>query len=481
MERAKTTAPLNCIGKALLALHSKEEPMTLHWILTIDGAVDPARLNFALLAVLFRRRSPKSSIQAAPFGLVRESQDAYNSEILSVWDLAGPEAPDEDQRRTGARRERRLSEWMNKPLDPAKALPCRVLLLRETLRESSLVFTFHHAAVDGVRALRFVGEVIQEYNGVDGRSRLSAQGAPATDGDQLVALAKACRPGVKHFYLKMAASLAHRFLIAPVSPNARIYRTTSKPSAEICFCQDYLNPRELRQIRSKSKSVGVKVNDILLAACFRTIEQWNEGYGKPSRKISIMVPVDVGSAVSSPTMANQVSFISVPTTQKERSDPEELICRVGRRTSDMLRNGIAFSMVYAAYFCTRLPLGIPKTVARLVMATRIYLDTVLLTNLGLIWPKEATSMEGVKIGSAKIASVVVIPPVASPMGISLSAGTYNDCLYVALAYKTSHFSEVQAERFLGLYLREIRSYQGTPEAVPVPEPIHRDTRGPVPA
>ena len=71
MERA--TAPLNCIGKALLALHSKEEPMVLHWILTIDGAVDPVRLNFALLAVLFRRRSPRSTVQAAPFGLVRGS------------------------------------------------------------------------------------------------------------------------------------------------------------------------------------------------------------------------------------------------------------------------------------------------------------------------------------------------------------------------------------------------------------------------
>jgi NRPS condensation-like uncharacterized protein len=470
------------MDKALFALHSKDEPMVLHWILTIDGVVDPVRLKFALLAIMFRRPSLRSTIRAAPSGPVRESQDTYSSETLSVWDLPeSPGASDEDDSRIDARRERRLSEWMNKPLDPTKALPCRVLLLRETLRESSLVFTFHHAAVDGVRALHLVSEVIQEYNGVAERSWLPVQCPPATDGDELVALAQASGRGVKHFHLKMAASLAHRFLIAPFSPNARIYRTTSKPSAEICFCQGSLNPRELRQIRSKSKSVGVKVNDILLAACFRTIDQWNRGYGKPSRKISIMVPVDVSGARSSPVLTNEVSFISVPTTPKERCDPEELVRRVGRRTSHMLRNGVAFYMVYAAYFCTRLPPMIPKTVARFVMATQVYLDTILLTNLGLIWPKEATSMEGVSVGSARIAGVVVIPPVVSPMGISLSAGTYHDCLHVALAYKTSHFSQAQARRFLGLYLQKLRSYQGTPEAVPVPEARHRDAREPVPA
>lgn len=308
MERPKATIPLNCMDKALFALHSKDEPMVLHWILTINGTVGPVRLKFALMAVLSRCPSLRSTIQAAPL---------------------------------------------------------------RPVREASLVFTFHHAAVDGVRALRFISEVIREYNGVAERSWLPEQHLSGTDGDQLVARARACRPGVKHFYLKMTASLAYRFLVAPFSPNARIYRTASKPSAEICFCQGSLNPGELRQIRSKSSSVAVKVNDILLAACFRTIEEWNRGYGRLSRKISIMVPVDVGRAVSSPVLANEVSFISVPTTRKERSDPEELIRRVGQKTSGMGRSGMAFSMVYAACFCTHLPPGITKTVARLVTATRI--------------------------------------------------------------------------------------------------------------
>ena len=272
----------------------------------------------------------------------------------------------------------------------------------------------------------------------------------------LLALARSFRCGVKHFYLRMTAGLAHRFLVAPLVPRARICRATSKPSSRISFCQGSLAGPELRGVRSRAKSLEVRVNDILLAACFRTVEQWNRVHGRPSRRISIMVPVDVGGSGPSPAPANEVSFISVPTTREERSDPEELVRRVGRRTSRMLENGTAFTMVYAAYFCTRVPPRISRAMARLVMATRVCLDTIVLTNLGRIWPDEAAAMDGVRLGGARIASVVVIPPVASPMGISLSAGTYHDRLHVTLAYKTSQLSRAQAQAFLGSYLEQLR-------------------------
>jgi len=292
-------------------------------------------------------------------------------------------------------------------------------------------------------------------------------------------MAQACRLKVRHFYLRMIANLAHRFLFAPLSPNARICRTSSRSSAEIHFCQGALNPHELRQIRSKSKTVGATVNDILLAAGFRTVEQWNGAHGKPSRKISIMMPVSIGNPMSSPVITNQVSFISVSTTQRERSDPEELLREVKQRTSHMLKNGIAFSIVYAVYFCCLFP-PVAKAVARFLLATRIYLDSILVTNLGLIWPAGTTQRERDNLGTAKITSVVSLAPVVSPMGISLCPGTYHDHLYVGLTYKTRQFSKAGARTFLNLYLHELRSYQRTPEGLLAPEVIQRDTRETVP-
>ncbi len=119
---------------------------------------------------------------------------------------------------------------MNRPLDPGRALPWRVLLLVESPAECSLVFTFHHAVADGVRALQVVSEVIREYNGTRTISRPPGRPSGVTRSDDLLALARSFRCGVKHFYLRMTAGLAHRFLVAPLVPRARICRATSKPS-----------------------------------------------------------------------------------------------------------------------------------------------------------------------------------------------------------------------------------------------------------
>ena len=474
--------PLNCIDKGFFALHSKDELMVNHCMVTIDGAVDPVRLKAAVMTVLLRHPSWRSIIRSGMSRQVREEKSDYGDCILTVWDLAVPQDPtDANHTEIGTWHETRLSEWLSKPLDPSKELPCRVLLLRRTLREFSLVFTIHHSAADGLHLFRFAAEVIQDYNG--GTVNLSPSTCSLTDGrgDELVALAHAYRLKVEHFYLGMIASLAHRFLLAPLSPNARICRTRSRPSAEVHFCQGSLNPHEVGQIRSRSKAVGATLNDALLAACFRTVEQWNDAHGKPSRKISIMVPVDIGGPSPSPVTANQASIISVSTTRKERTDPDELLRKVSQKRSHMLKNGIAFSVVYAAYFCSLFPPRMHTAMARFLMATQICLDSILLTNLGLIWPQGTTTVQGDNVGNARITSVIGIPPVISPMGISMCVGTYHDHLHIALEYKTRQFSKAEARTFLNLYLHELRGYQRTPEGLLMPEVRYRDTRKTVPA
>ncbi len=448
------------MDRALLALHSRDDPMVIHGIMSIEGAVDPARLESALLAILSRRPRLKSAIRGALLGPVPGPGRTDAGGILTVWDADDAPAGDEAGGQAEQRRQKRLGGWINQPLDPRRGLPWRVLLLREAGGRSSLVFSFHHAVVDGVRALHLAREVVREYNGRGDADGPGAPGRPApTHSDDLLALARSCRRRVKHFYVRMTAGLAHRFLVAPLLPRARICRATSKPSPDISFHQGQLPASDLRGVRSRARSFGVTLNDVLLAACFRTVERWNGEHGKPSRKISIMVPVDVGGADPSPVTANRVSFISVPTTRRERSDPDELVRRVGRKTSRMLENGMAFTMVYAAWFCTRVPPRASRAMAWLVMATRVCLDTVLVTNVGRVWPCEGAARGGVRLGGARVSSVAVIPPVASPMGLSLATAIWDGRLQVTLAYKTAQFSEGQARAFLGSFLEQVRSYR----------------------
>jgi NRPS condensation-like uncharacterized protein len=376
---------------------------------------------------------------------------------------------------SGAPYDALLLAWLNRPLDPIKEWPWRVLLLRGTATESSLVFTFHHSATDGLGALRFITEVIRRYNGTVGDPPVG--GAITRKGDELVALARDRRLRTTHFRVKMISSLCHRFAIAPLSPHGRVCRAAARPAPELYLCQAALKPHELRQIRSKAKSIGATVNDVLLAACFKTMDQWNDVHGRPNGKMAIMVPVDLGQAMPCAGVENRVSFISVSTTSRERCHPDELLRTVSKKTSHLLRNGIEFSIVYAVHYCCRLPTPVPRAVARFLLATRLYLDSILVTNVGLIWPEGiGPGKGGARIGGAAIASVVVIPPVVSPMGISLSAGTYNGHLHVALTYKTSQLSYAQARLFLNLYLHEMRSYRRTAEGVLAPQVTERPTR-----
>ena len=474
-----TTIPLNCVDKALFALHCKHEPMVNHGIMTIDGAVDPVRLKSALETVMLRHPILRSTISTGWLHQVRKAQEIDGRKILNVASLVGRQMErDTSPEEIAALYERRLSEWVSSPLDPTTEWPCRVLMMTRALKESSLVFTLHHSATDGLGLFRFMREVIGEYNGATDSSTLSTVPPTNGTGDEPLTLPRARRLEVRHFYLKMVASLVQRFLIAPLSPNARVCCTRSGRLSELSernFCQASLNPYEMSQIKSRSRLVGATVNDILLASCFRAVEQWNTVCGKRSRKISIMVPVDIGTGTSSPIRGNHVSFISVSTTQRDRSDPDELLRTVHKKTSYMLKNRVAFSIVYLLSFCTCLPPLFPKLVARFLIATRVYLDSALLTNLGLIWPKETTPMEEVRMGNAKITGVLGLPPVVSPMGLSLCVGTYNGHLDVALVYRTSHFSRSDARVLLNLYLHEIRSYQRTPEGQLAPEVTQRET------
>jgi hypothetical protein len=123
-------------------------------------------------------------------------------------------------------------------------------------------------------------------------------------------------------------------------------------------------------------------------------------------------------------------------------------------------NRIAFSLVYFFYFCSRFPLWVMRGMCRLLIITRTYIDTILFTNVGFIWPKLGSEEPAVRnIGNAKIHNVTGSAPVVTPMGLSIASGTYNRSLNFSLTYRPALFSEEKAQMFLDLYVEEIKNYQ----------------------
>jgi len=453
MESPLGSIPLNCVDKCLLALDSIHEPMLIHVILSLEGEIEHVRLNQAIFSAQQVYPIMRTILRSRHFRLFREVQEDLGKGVLSV--------PDQAQLQN-TNHESYLSSWMNQPLNIKKEFPVRVLLLRKNGQESSLVFTFHHSAADGLRALLFVRRVIESYNNELFQDSKSCEDIRINrKGDELLEFAHSQRSKVGHYYRKMISSLFHRFVIAALPPPTRVFHDKSGQSRELHFCFKIISPREFGQIQSKARAAGVELNDVFLAACYRVVEKWNSMHGKTSKKIRVMAPVNISPKGFRYVVSNQASWFSLPTTPKDRADPAELLGKVRANTIDATMNRIAFSLVYFFYFCSRFPLFVMRGICRFFMITRTYVDTILITNVGFIWPKLGSEEPAVRnMGNAKIRNVTGSAPVVTPMGLSIAAGIYNKNLNFSLTYRPALFSEEKAQMFLDLYVGEIKNVQG---------------------
>jgi len=456
MKRPGRSIPLNCVDKCELALDDINEPALIHAILNLEGEIDPVRLNQAISSAQEAHPIMRTILRSKRFRLFREIQEDFGEGVLTVQDLA--ELQD-------ANYERYLSEWMNQPMDIRKGFPFRALLFKKNDAESSLVFTFHHSATDGLRGVIFIRKVIESYNNeVSKVSRPSEDIRISRKGDELLDFAHSQRSRVEHYYVKMISSLFHRFVIAAYPPPTRVFHDKSGHSKELYLYNKPIGPTELEQIESKAGSAGVELNDVFLAACYTVVEKWNSMHGKVSKKIRIMAPVNISPKGFRYIVSNQASWISPATTHQERADPAKLLRKVRTDNIYAAKNRMAFSLVYFFHFCSLFPLAVMRGMCRFLMITRTYVDTILFTNMGLIWPKVGSEEPAVtSIGSSRIVNIIGSAPVVTPMGLSICAGIYNKILNISHTYRPALFSEEKAQTFLDLYVEEIKNYPVGPE------------------
>ncbi len=264
--------------------------------------------------------------------------------------------------------------------------------------------------------------------------------------------------------MKMISSLFHRFVIAALPAPTRVFHDKSGHLKELHLYNKLMGPREREQSESKARSAGVELNDVFLAACYTVVEKWNSMHGKVSKKIRIMAPVNISPKGFRYVVSNQASWISPVTTPQDRADPAKLLRKVRTDNIYAAKNRMAFSLVYFFYFCSLFPLAVMRGMCRFLMITRTYVDTIIITNMGVVWPKVGSEEPAVtSIGSSKIINVTGSAPVVTPMGLSLSANSYNKSLNISLTYRSALFSKEKAQMFLDLYTEDIRNYPAAPE------------------
>jgi NRPS condensation-like uncharacterized protein len=452
---------LNCFDKSLLAFEVNCTGRRIGYsgIFSVRGEPDPDRLRKAILSTAQAHPELMTTLRGGPLRHYRQVHDDVVGEVLEVQDLAVPQAQrDSVQANGGPLYEQRLHEWINRPLDIGKSFPFRVLLLKKGIADYTLVFTFHHSAIDGVRAIRLIDDVISRYHNKPPDVFLLPRGVKR-NGDELLQEARTERARTKHFYREMLSHLFYFVFINPLFHPARIFHDRSEPSGEVRFCSAKISPAEFQQLRAKSKSVGGSVNDILMAACYRSIDKWNRRHGKRTRKISFLVPIDIGSPDLNGIISNQISYISFSTSAKDRMDSTRLLRKVSAKRIYMLkeRRGNTYSIVYFASVLRRLPLAAMKVFSKYVLFP-LYADTVICTNPGIV--KVGDCGEGtVEPGGFRILDFTAVPFVFSVMGMNVCVATFNGSLGIDIAYATSHFSKEKAEEFLALCVDEIANYE----------------------
>ena len=455
---------LNCVDKALLAFEVNCTGRRIGYsgIFSVEGEPDPDRLRKAILSTARAHPKLMTTLCGGPLWHHRRVHEEFVGEVLEVRDLVDLQTQKGSSQAVAAPQyEQDIREWINRPLDTRRVFPFRVLLVKKGPADYTLVFTFHHSAIDGVRALRLIDDVITRYHNRPPDSSLLPEGVKA-DGDELLQEARTERSRTKHFYREMLAHLSYFVFINPLFHPARIFHDRSEPLGEVWFCSAKIGPKEFQQLKAKSNSVGGTVNDILMAVCYRSIDKWNRRHGKRPRKISLLIPIDIGTPDLNGIISNQISYISFSTSAKDRVDSTDLLRKVSAKRIYMLRDrrGNTYSIVYFASVLRLLPLAAAEVFSKYVLFP-LYADTVICTNPGIVRIDDCGAGP-VEPGGFKVVEFQAVPFVFSIMGMNICVATFNGSLGIDIAYATSHFSKEKAEEFLALCMDELANYQVNP-------------------
>ncbi len=442
--------PLNCVDKCLLALDGIDEPVTTYAILDLEGRVDPEKLNDAVWHAQMTHPRMRTLLCKGGLKLCREVQDDPGRSAVVVKDLTHDGRSYEDC----------LSEVLNRRIDVRRDFPFRLHLVKKTPIETSLVFTFHHSAIDGLRALLFVRAIVEAYNSDSDNPPVPVEDPRMySRQDELFDFARSQTARVEGFRRKMAKYLLHRFFTDAWPPPTRVYHDGNGRSKDLGHCSRSIAPDILEALVSRATAARVELNDILLAALHMTVEKWNTTHGRASNKIRIMAPVNLSPKGFRNIVSNQASWLSLSTRPGDRRDPLHLLRKVRSDAVDATHNRMSFSLVYFFSFCSLFPLFVMRGMCRFLMISRTYVDSVLLTNLGPTWLKLGSDEPAITgVGEARIVNLSGSTSVVSPMGVSLCLGSYGNNFTVSAAYRPAMFSREKIEEFLDLYVREVLEY-----------------------
>jgi NRPS condensation-like uncharacterized protein len=300
------------------------------------------------------------------------------------------------------------------------------------------MMSLHHAAVDGISALRILQSTARAYAAVaDPLPEVDPPSVrdPAAWGQDSGIQATIRRTGGVIGELRHVLSRSTRLA------------AEGDPQPGYGFVHLALAADQTRWLIGSSRSSAATVNDLLLAALHLAIDEWKEAQGIPAGRIGIMMPVNLRPKQWWYEVAGNYSFmVPVGTRPQDRTGACRTITAVARRTRQVKDGDRAAAMAAAIRRLQDFPARAKLALAALANSD-LLAPTALLSNLGVI-------DEPIRFGAeaGDVTHLWFSPPAKMPYGLAIGTVTYCSRLHISLRYRHPLFS-ADAARSFRRYLR----------------------------
>ncbi|MGH8904074.1 MAG: hypothetical protein ACRDYA_20940 [Egibacteraceae bacterium] len=352
--------PFTLVDEAIHSLDTLEEPWSIQLELRLAGHLEEARLRAAMVEAL--RRYPMARVRLVP---------PRRLDRRHWWEIT-PESELDPLRVVDCPDEAALlavrSELQSLRVPLVESPPIRARLARHPGGDL-IMFNVNHVAFDGFGALRVMHSVARAYAGrsdppppVPLEDARDIRGHLATD-DLAVRVPR----------WRMLAGKLRDLVSSP----ARLACDQGADRPGYGFHHLRLSVDDTAAL--SDPELPVTVNDLLVAALHLAVASWNAGHVARSRRIGVLVPVNLRPKGWRQDMVTNFSLPArVVTSPRDRATPRQALDAVAAQ-GERARGPAGAALVEV--------LGRIPSLSTLPASSRNRLgDTALLSNLGLIEP-----------------------------------------------------------------------------------------------
>lgn len=345
--------------------------------------------------------------------------------------------------------------------------------LRRGSARSVLVAWFHHACVDGIGAIRFLGDILAEY-GIQ-TAAVGQEPPTVRTLDHALLRRRGTRrmPGAGR---DRRAPLVHTLMETFRLFGRRAYRLVRRPpslqpaanSTSPNIIQTRILDRHVtRRLKRLAAEQGVTTNDLCMLVFLDQLECWGPGNAHRSSTdlFRVLMPVSMRNPEHDRiSAANVLSYVFHSYRRKQIRNTNELLASIHRKSHQMLTRNEGAAMLWGFAIARHIP-GLFRFSRRL----QPDFATTVLSNVGEVrrlFENRFPLKKGRAVaGNVLIQSVDGVAPVRENTNIAMAFGTYGGELIMHVSRNTRLFSEADVDVLLDALVDRITHLTEAPHSL----------------